>query len=59
MTTAQVKTYLGIPTATTTYDADIARLLPIVEATVNQITSGLYILQDQRNNHGGIERLCR
>lgn len=45
MTTAQVKTYLGIPTGTTTYDADIARLLPIVEATVNQITGGIYILQ--------------
>ncbi len=45
MTTAQVKTYLGIPAATTTYDTDIARLLPIVEATANQITSGIYILQ--------------
>lgn len=45
MTTAQVKTYLGIPTGTTTYDADIARLLPIVEATANQITGGIYILQ--------------
>jgi hypothetical protein len=45
MTTAQVKTYLGIPTGTTTYDADIARLLPIVEATVNQITGGVYVLQ--------------
>jgi hypothetical protein len=45
MTTAQVKTYLGIPTGTTTYDADIARLLPVVEATANQITGGIYILQ--------------
>lgn len=45
MTTAQVKTYLGIPSATTTYDADIARYLPIVEATVNRITAGIFLLQ--------------
>ena len=45
MTTAQVKTYLGIPTATTTYDADIARYIPIVEAAARQITGGLYLLQ--------------
>ncbi len=45
MTTAQVKTYLGIPSATTTYDADIARYIPIVEAAARQITGGLYLLQ--------------
>lgn len=45
MTTAQVKQYLGIPTATTTYDSDIAIYTPIVEATARQITGGLYLLQ--------------
>ena len=45
MTTAQVKQYLGIPTGTTTYDADIARYIPIVEAAARQITGGLYLLQ--------------
>lgn len=45
MTTAQVKQYLGIPSATTTYDADIARYIPIVEAAARQITGGLYLLQ--------------
>jgi hypothetical protein len=45
MTTAQVKQYLGIPTGTTTYDTDIARYIPIVEATANRITAGMYILQ--------------
>ena len=45
MTTAQVKTYLGIPSTTTTYDADIARYIPIVEAAARQITGGLYLLQ--------------
>ena len=45
MTTAQVKTYLGIPSGTTTYDTDIARYIPIVEAAARQITGGLYLLQ--------------
>lgn len=45
MTTAQVKQYLGIPTGTTTYDTDIARYIPIVEAAARQITGGLYLLQ--------------
>ena len=45
MTTAQVKIYLGIPTGTTTYDADIARYIPIVESTARQITGSLYLLQ--------------
>lgn len=45
MTTAQAKTYLGIPSATTTYDADIARYIPIVEAAARQITGGMYLLQ--------------
>ena len=45
MTTAQVKQYLGIPTGTTTYDADTARYIPIVEAAARQITGGLYLLQ--------------
>lgn len=45
MTTAQVKTYLGIPSATTTYDADIAVYIPIVEAAARDITGSLYLLQ--------------
>jgi hypothetical protein len=45
MTTAQVKQYLGIQTGTTTYDTDIARYIPIVEAAARQITGGLYLLQ--------------
>ena len=45
MTTAQVKTYLGIPSATTTYDADIAVYIPIVEATARAITGSIFLLQ--------------
>jgi hypothetical protein len=45
MTLAQVKQYLGIPTATTTFDSDITAYIPIVEATARQITGGLYLMQ--------------
>ena len=45
MTTAQAKKYLGIPVETTTYDADMAVYIPIVEATARAITGSLYLLQ--------------
>lgn len=45
MTTAQAKKYLGIPSATTTYDEDIATYIPVVEATARAITGSLYLLQ--------------
>lgn len=45
MTLAQSKAYLGIPSATTTFDADIATYIPVVEATARAITGGLYLLQ--------------
>lgn len=45
MTVAQAKKYLGIATATTTYDVDLAIYLPIVEATARQITGSIYFLQ--------------
>ena len=45
MTTEQAKKYLGIPVETTTYDADMAVYIPIVEATARAITGSLYLLQ--------------
>ena len=45
MTTAQAKKYLGIPSATTTYDEDIATYIPVVEATARAITGSLFLLQ--------------
>lgn len=45
ITVAEVKTLLGIPSATTTYDADIALKIPEIESTVKRMTYNKFSLQ--------------